>query len=121
MIEAAKQKTEAFNSQLAASETTIDDLEYQIRCEKAKAAKIKLPDVGEEMEMANRQHKTAIADLTSAIKRYLALLEQMADAPLLTAAAADCAQNGSADECVESVGKRAPFNCSSSRCWCSLP
>lgn len=50
MIEAAKQKTEAFNSQLAAIETTIDDLVFQIRCEKAKAAKIKLPDVGEEME-----------------------------------------------------------------------
>ena len=107
MIEAAKQKTEAFNSQLAAIETTIDDLEYQIRCEKAKAAKIKLPDVGEEMEMANRQHKTAIADLTLEIKRYLAAPEQMADAPLLHAAAARCSQNGSADDCVETVGKRA--------------
>lgn len=107
MIEAAKQKTEAFNSQLAAIETTIDDLEYQIRCEKVKAAKIKLPDVSSEMETANRQYKTAMADLTSAIKRYLAAPEQMADAPLLNAAAARCAQNGSADECVESVGKRA--------------
>ena len=107
MIEAAKQKTEAFNSQLAAIETTIDDLEYQIRCEKVKAAKVKLPDIGEEMETANRQHKTAVADLTSAIKRYLAAPEQMADAPLLHAAAARCSQNGSADDCVESVGKRA--------------
>ena len=107
MIETAKQKTEAFNSQLAAIETTIDDLEYQIRCEKAKAAKIKLPDVGEEMELATRQHKTAIADLTLEIKRYLAAPEQMADAPLLHAAAARCSQNGSADDCVETVGKRA--------------
>lgn len=107
MIESAKQKTEAFNSQLAAIETTIDDLEYQIRCAKAQATKIKLPDVGEEMELASRQHKTAMADLTLAIKHWLAAPEQMADAPLLTAAASRCALNGSADECVESVGKRA--------------
>ena len=107
MIESAKQKTESFNSQLAAIESTIDDLEYQLRCEKAKAAKVKLPDIGEEMETANRQCRAAVADLTSAIKKYLAAPEQMADAPLLNAAAARCAQNGTADECVESVGKRA--------------
>ena len=107
MIETAKQKTEAFNSQLAAIESTIDDLQYQIRCEKVKAAKIKLPDISSEMETANRQYKTAVADLTLEIKRYLAAPEQMADAPLLNAAAGRCASNGTADECLESVGKRA--------------